>query len=103
MQVADQVSATSIRPLIGRSKPEFILAENLAVAIQAGKAALSLPFDAVRAQYAGAVNAGFIQHSMIASGKFERALGSIEQLALGPLWLAESDGDVCCVAMSTVS
>jgi hypothetical protein len=85
MRVARQVSATAIRPQSARSEPDFLGAENLAVAIQAGKTALSLPFDAVRAQYAGAVSAGFIRRSMIASGRFERALGSIEQLVLGPL------------------
>lgn len=85
MRVVGQVSATSMRQQIARSEPEFFCAKNLAVAMQAGKTTLSLPFDAVRAQYAGAVSAGFIERSLIASGRFERALGSIEQLVLGPL------------------
>jgi hypothetical protein len=47
--------------------------------------ALYLPFDSIRAQYAGAVSAGIIERSLIASGTFERALGAIEQFVLGPL------------------
>lgn len=70
---------------MGQSGPESPWERLFTVAIQVGKIALSLPFDAVRAQYAGAVSAGFIERSMIASGRFERALGTIEHLMLGPL------------------
>jgi hypothetical protein len=52
--------------------------------VQAGKAALTLPFDSIRAQYASAVAHGLVERSMLASGKFERALGALEQFALGP-------------------
>ena len=46
---------------------------------------LTLPFDALRAQYAGAVRAGFIERSLLASARFERALASLERWMLGPL------------------
>ncbi len=51
----------------------------------AGQAFLFMPFDAMRFQYAGAVKAGLIQRSILASGQLERALGALEQLVLGPL------------------
>lgn len=46
--------------------------------------ALALPFDVARAQYAQAVQLGFIERSMLASRDFARALSSLEQLTLGP-------------------
>jgi hypothetical protein len=52
---------------------------------QAGKVALALPFDTMRAQYARAVEHGLIGPSMLASGRFERAVGALEQFALGPM------------------
>jgi len=45
---------------------------------------LALPFDAMRAQYAAAVHAGFFERSMIASGRFERRLAKLERFVLGP-------------------
>jgi hypothetical protein len=39
----------------------------------------------MRAQYAAAVNAGVLERSLTASGRFERTLGRLEQLLLGPL------------------
>lgn len=45
---------------------------------------LALPFDAVRAQYAQGVEAGFIERSMLAQRDFELALGSVERMTLGP-------------------
>lgn len=50
-----------------------------------GLGVLRLPFDAARAQYQQAVHAGLIERSILASRDFERALGAIEQLSLGPL------------------
>ena len=47
--------------------------------------ALSLPFEAMRASYAGWVQAGCIKPSIIASGRLERALDALEKLTLGPL------------------
>jgi len=44
-----------------------------------------MPFDALRAQYAGAVLAGLAQPSLLASGRWERALDALEKLVLGPL------------------
>ena len=46
---------------------------------------LTLPFDALRAQYAGAVHAGFIEPSLLGSARFERALAGLERWMLGPL------------------
>jgi hypothetical protein len=59
-------------------------AEHSQVALHAGTAWLALPFDALRAQYAGAVRAGFIERSLLASGRVERALAVLEQFVLGP-------------------
>ncbi len=44
---------------------------------------LGLPFDVLRAQYACAVQGGLIQHSLLASSAFERALVRLEHLLLG--------------------
>jgi hypothetical protein len=41
-------------------------------------------FDALRAVYAGWVHAGWIAPSIIASGRLERHLDTLEKLALGP-------------------
>lgn len=46
---------------------------------------LHLPFDAMRIQYAGAVLAGLAQRSILASGRLERALDTLERLILGSL------------------
>ena len=51
----------------------------------AGQAFLTMPFDAIRWQYAGAVMAGLAQRSIVASGKLEQALDALEKLILGPL------------------
>lgn len=59
--------------------------ENLPAAMRSAKPWLVLPFDALRAQYAGAVHAGFVERSLLASAAFERALSSLEQFVLGPL------------------
>jgi hypothetical protein len=56
--------------------------------VEAAKPALAavlIPhFDAARHQYAAAVRAGLIESSMLGNRKFERALTSLEKLALGP-------------------
>lgn len=54
-------------------------------ALSASRAWIGLPFDALRAQYAGAVQAGFIARSLLASARFERALARLEQFVWGPL------------------
>ena len=54
-------------------------------AAHAGRAILAAPFDALRFHYAYAVMAGMFQRSIIASGRLERALDSLEKLMLGPL------------------
>lgn len=45
---------------------------------------LALPFDMARALYATAVHIGFIERSMLAWARFERAVDALEKLALGP-------------------
>ena len=55
------------------------------VAARQTLAAMALPFDAARDHYARSVHAGLVPNSMLASCKFERALGVLEQLTLGPL------------------
>ena len=54
------------------------------VATRTGMPWLALPFDALRAQYAAAVRAGFVERSLLGSGRVERFLASLEQFALGP-------------------
>jgi hypothetical protein len=49
---------------------------------QAG--AVSAVFDVARAQYAAGVQAGLIERSLLASSAFERRLGLLERLTLGP-------------------
>lgn len=45
---------------------------------------LRLPFDMAREQYAKAVKAGFLPHSMLASRDVGRALDACEKVTLGP-------------------
>ena len=45
---------------------------------------LAAGFDLARAQYAAGVQAGLIERSLLASGAFERRLGVLERLTLGP-------------------
>lgn len=51
---------------------------------QAGAHLARLPFDTARAQYAGAVRAGWMPRSMLAARDFERQLDTLERLTLGP-------------------
>jgi hypothetical protein len=53
-------------------------------ATDAGLRAARFPFDAARANYATAVQAGLIGRSMLASRDFERTLNWLETLTLGP-------------------
>jgi hypothetical protein len=46
---------------------------------------LALPFDLARTQYANAVRGGLIRPSKLASRDFEKLVGSMERLTLGPL------------------
>jgi hypothetical protein len=45
---------------------------------------MGLPFDAMRAQYANAVRAGWIERSMLASSQFDHAVSVLERLTCGP-------------------
>jgi CO dehydrogenase/acetyl-CoA synthase beta subunit len=65
--------------------PTLAPARTLPVAVLARTTWPGLPFDALRAQYAGAVQAGFIARSLLASARFERALAGLERLVWGPL------------------
>jgi len=73
-------------PLFSTSTP----AAELSLARSAGDAGnviartLGLPFDLMRAQYACAVQAGFVERSLLAGFRFERDLGLLERLVLGP-------------------
>ncbi|MGZ5894223.1 MAG: hypothetical protein ACXWJ7_16570 [Caldimonas sp.] len=57
----------------------------LAGAWRACKALAAVPFDVIRHQYSSAVRAGLIRKSLLASSDFERALGALERMTLGPL------------------
>ena len=63
---------------------EVRLARSAAVAGKFFAQTLCLPFDLVRAQYACAVQAGFVERSMLAGSRFENDLGLLERLILGP-------------------
>ncbi|MGZ5215660.1 MAG: hypothetical protein ACXWKD_05360 [Caldimonas sp.] len=56
-----------------------------AAAWRACKALAAVPFDVIRHQYSSAVRAGLIRKSLLASSDFERALGALERMTLGPL------------------
>lgn len=56
-----------------------------AVALDATQACLAAPFDAMRTHYASAVTVGLMPRSLLASGRFERSVDSLERLCLGPL------------------
>jgi hypothetical protein len=43
------------------------------------------PFDALRSAFAGAVQAGWLKKSVLASRDFEQRLAVLERAALGPL------------------
>jgi hypothetical protein len=45
---------------------------------------LAMPFDMAREQYAKAVQAGWIERSLLASAQFGRTLTALERLSLGP-------------------
>ena len=49
------------------------------------QAAIFLPFDLARENYALAVRVGLIEQSMLASAKFGKLLIQIESITLGPL------------------
>lgn len=48
------------------------------------KLMLGLPFDMAREHYSNAVRAGWVEKSLIASARFERALSALETCVLGP-------------------
>lgn len=62
-----------------------LVLDRLGAIRKAGKALAALPFDALRFGHASAVRAGLVQRSLLASRDFERALGALERVVLGPL------------------
>jgi hypothetical protein len=68
----------SQRSLLG---PAVALVDSLRALQASGVAA---GFDLARSQYAAGVQAGLIKRSLLASGAFERRLGLLERLILGP-------------------
>jgi hypothetical protein len=63
----------------------FFRSHKGAPAFEASQAVLTMPFDALRFQYAATVMSGLARRSIVASGKRERALDTLEKLMLGPL------------------
>lgn len=74
----------------GRTTPGFealsdgFPADGASLLADAGKALARFPFDALREHHAGAVRAGIVERSLIASARFERKLGALERSVLGP-------------------
>ncbi len=46
---------------------------------------MSMPFDALRFQYASAVMSGLVPRSILGSAQSERVIDRLEKLILGPL------------------
>ena len=66
-------------------RPPFDRTISLADSTRAWQASgVTAAFDLARAQYAAGVQAGLIERSLLASGAFERRLGLLERLTLGP-------------------
>jgi len=59
--------------------------ESASLALNATQLCLVAPFEAMRSQYAGAVAAGLVPGSLLASARLERSLDNLEKLCLGPL------------------
>jgi|PlaIllAssembly_1097288.scaffolds.fasta_scaffold2904033_1 hypothetical protein len=67
-------------------RPEAKAADQWVHWLRDGAASLAcLPFDLARLQHAAGVLAGIWPRSLLESMRFERQLGTIEQLTLGPL------------------
>jgi hypothetical protein len=59
--------------------------DSIALAREATQTCLSAPFEAMRAHYASAVQAGVVPRSLRASAEFGRSLDNLEKLCLGLL------------------
>ncbi len=70
---------------VGGARPPAVLSQfnGSASVAAAAKALLRAPFDAMREQYAHAVQTGLIERSLLASARFERKLDALERAALG--------------------
>lgn len=69
--------------LVERPSPDT--ATSLADAVHDCQASVAAAaFDFARAQYASAVQTGFVERSLLASSAFERSLAMLERLTLGP-------------------
>jgi hypothetical protein len=51
----------------------------------AGLALVAMPFEVARAEYAKAVQCGFLPQSLRASSRYAQSLDALEKIALGPL------------------
>lgn len=64
---------------------DALFLEPASMALNVTQSCLAAPFEAMRSQYAGAVAAGLVAKSLLASARLERSLDSLEKLCLGPL------------------
>ena len=85
MTVISSMPWPANRPLAARPASKAPPCEVPLYALHAGQTLLAMPFDALRAHYAAAVQAGLSQRSLLASARVERAIDSLETLVLGPL------------------
>ena len=85
MGTAGPLPPTAVWAAAHKPASQAWLVDCLAAAWAAGTALAALPFDTLRAHYAGAVRAGLVQRSMLASRDFEHAVGALERVTLGPL------------------
>jgi hypothetical protein len=59
--------------------------KTLAEFSRVGRDVLVLPFDMAREQYVKLVKAGWVERSLLASARFEKALSAMERFTLGAM------------------
>ncbi len=85
MRPTEPLPPTAVWVAAHKTASKAWLSDSLCAGWAAGTAIAAWPFDALRAQYAGAVRAGLVERSMLASRDFEQAVGALELATLGPL------------------
>ncbi len=85
MRPTEPLPSTAVWVAARKPVGDAWLADSLSAGWAAGTAIAALPFDAWRAHYAGAVRAGLVENSMLASRDFEQVVGALELVTLGPL------------------
>lgn len=85
MHLLRAVPREAMRRPVRDEMGQGLLIDSWAAVSKALKALAALPFDALRVNYANAVNAGLVTNSMLASRDFEHVVGALERAALGPL------------------